>query len=233
MKIKCLLLDTDLESVSLLAKAIKQHYVFELTNEFSNPLEAKKILNVEQVDIVFLDTDLGMFNAFEFLSTLKYVPYFVLLSSTEDSAFQAFEHDAVDYLLKPFSEERLKKCLDKCIKIMKSNYEEENENEEYLLVKHEGKSIKLALSKISYIKAFGDYCRINMTNYDSYLILTTLSKIAKKLPNDIFQRAQRSYIVNLKRITKLNSRSVFINEYEIPLGRQVTKQIREAYNKLF
>jgi DNA-binding LytR/AlgR family response regulator len=54
----------------------------------------------------------------------------------------------------------------------------------------------------------------------------------KKLPKDIFYRAQRSYIVNLKKITKLNSRSVYINEYEIPLSRNISKAIREAYKKL-
>ena len=54
----------------------------------------------------------------------------------------------------------------------------------------------------------------------------------KKLPKDIFYRAQRSYVVNLKKISKLNSRSVYINEYEIPLSRSISKAIREAYKKL-
>jgi two-component system LytT family response regulator len=232
MKIKCLLLDTDLDSVKPLSRLLKQHYLFELTHEYSHLLEAKSILNSEEIQIIFMDTDLGILNAFEFYNSLKNKPMLVLFSSSKDFAYEAFENDAIDYLLKPFSEEKIKNCLEKCIRRIKINYEEDDDNDESVLVKHEGNSIKLALNKITHIKAMGDYITIYMINFDSYMILTTLSKMEKKLPKDIFYRAQRSYIVNLKKITKLNSRSVYINEYEIPLSRNISKAIREAYKKL-
>lgn len=232
MKIKCLLLDTDLDSVKLLSKALMRHYLFELSYEFSQPLEAKSILNSETFDIIFLDTDLGILNGIEFLSSLKNRPNFVFISASTDFAFEAIENDAVDYLLKPFSEERIQACLEKCIRRIKISYDDDDDDQEFILVKHDGKTIKLALNKITHIKAMGDYVSIFMTNFDSFMILTTLSKIEKKLPTDIFYKAQRSYLVNLRKISKLNSRSVFINELEIPLSRNITKSIREAYKKL-
>lgn len=233
MKIKCLLLDTDLTSVNLLTNQLRENYAFELNHILSNILEAKDILLKNNIDLVFINIDLGFINAFEFLTTLKQKPQVVFICTSEEFAYQAIESDAIDYLLKPLDANRLSFCLYKCIRRFKSIREDDDENgNETLVVKHEGKTIKISLNKIAYIKAFGDYLRIYTANFDSYLILKTMKDIEKILPADIFYRAQKSYIVNIRKITKINSRSLSINDYEITMSRQISKKLREVFKNL-
>jgi len=233
MKIKCLLLDTDLSSVNLLSNHLKQNNIFELDHIFSNVIEAKEFLNSKTIDIIFIDVELGLINAFEFMDSLKQKPEVVFISSSEEFAYQAIENDAIDFMLKPLNKARLNTCLDKCLRRLNYLLEEQDKEEvKTIKVKHKHKTIKIAVNKIAYIKAFGDYLKIYTTNFDSFIILSTMKDMEKLLPANLFYRAQKSYIVNIEKITKINSRSLFINDYEISISRKITKTLREYFNKL-
>ncbi|SHI72905.1 two component transcriptional regulator, LytTR family [Mesonia phycicola] len=236
----CIIIDDE-----AMARAIVEQFTIENKNltldaEFSDAIQAIKYLNQNQTDLIFLDIHMPTFNGFELIQTLKNPPKIILTTSDRNFAIEAFEYDCiVDYLVKPISRERFDKSVNKVLSINKStqpslsskNEEINQENEKFLYVNIDRRLIKIDIPTIYLIEAKGDYILIKTTS-KNYTVHSTLKKIEEKLPNDLFLKIHRSYIINTKQIIDIEDNSVLIEKDVIPVSRSNRPELMKRLNLL-
>lgn len=219
---------------------IKQHC--NLVNEinviedFSNAISAIKFLNNQDVDVIFLDIHMPDFTGFDFIQTLKNPPTIILTTSDKNLAIEAFEYECiVDYLVKPISEERFKKAIHKAKNFgsrpSKTESSKSESPDQQLYVNIDRRLIKIDMPSIYLIEAKGDYIHIK-TEDQNYTVHSTLKKIEDKLPDDLFLKVHRSYIINVKKIIDIEDNSVLIKKDVIPVSRSNRPELMKRLNLL-
>lgn len=233
----CIIIDDELTAITILNKLSTNVSDLNLVEEFSNALQAIKYLNQNEVDLIFLDIHMPGFTGFDFIQTLKNPPKIILTTSDANFAIQAFEYDCiVDYLVKPITQERFNKALDKAklaIVVSKSNASliEEDAGVNDLYVNIDRRLIKIDLQSIYLVEANGDYINIK-TETKNYKVHSTLKKIQKKLPDSLFLKIHRSYIINVDKIIDIEDNSVLIKKDVIPISRSNRPELMKRLNLL-
>ena len=236
----CIIIDDEMMARAVIAQMISLHTKLNVVEEFSNAIEAIKYLNKNEVDVIFLDIHMPDFTGFDFINTIKNPPKIVLITSDKNFAINAFEYDCiVDYLVKPLTEERFERAMQKLnwrVDTSKnkniSNEDatpKDNINEFYINISN--RLIKIDIPTITIIKAKGDYISIK-TDTNSYTVHTTLKKIEDKLPTDLFLKIHRSYIINTKKIIDIEDNSVLIGKDVIPVSRGNKPELMKRLNLL-
>lgn len=207
--------------------------------EFDNAIEAIKFLNQFKVDLVFLDIHMPGFTGIDFIQTLKNPPKIVMTTSDTDFAIASYEYEAiVDYLVKPITQDRFQKCIQKVkntsmgtSSATTSATEHENTLGEDLYINIDRRLIKLKFAEILLIEAKGDYINIKTESKD-YLVHTTLKKILEKLPEDRFLQIHRSFVINFNKIVDIEDNSVLIEKNVIPISRTNRPELMRRLNLL-
>jgi len=176
-------------------------------------------MNSNAVDLIFLDIHMPDFTGFDFIDTIKNPPKIVLTTSDPNFAIQAFGYDCiVDYLVKPITPERFKKAIDKAEAIKPVVVEEkassgqvETSSGNDLYVNIDRRLIKIDIPSIYLVEAKGDYIQIK-TEDKNYTVHSTLKKIEEKLPDSLFLKIHRSYIINVDKIIDIEDNSVLIKK---------------------
>ncbi|TBX67034.1 response regulator transcription factor [Flavobacterium silvisoli] len=236
----CIIIDDEMLARAVIAQMISLHTELNVVEEFSNAIEAIKYLNKNEVDVVFLDIHMPDFNGFDFINTIKNPPKVVLITSDKNFAINAFEYDCiVDYLVKPITEERFEKAMQKLNwrvdtskkddTSLNDNMPVEKTNEFYVNINN--RLIKIDIPTITIIKAKGDYISIK-TDTTSYTVHTTLKKIEEKLPKNLFLKIHRSFIINTKKIIDIEDNSVLIGKDVIPVSRGNKPELMKRLNLL-
>lgn len=219
--------DSSLQRLSIV-KLIKDHPSLALVAEYNNAIETKNGLLDIEVDLIFLDIEMPILSGFDLLDDLPNKPQIIFVTGKTKYAFKAFDYDAVDYLHKPISKERFLNAVSKAINLFKLRTEGiQVEDEEFIFVKSNLKNRKVLLSKLKYIEALGDYVKF-VTETDSFVVLSTMKSFQNQLPADRFLRIHKSYIVNLEKIERYNSRNIEIDKQQIPLSRNKKTELVEA-----
>ena len=213
-KLKCILVDDEPLARKILKSYIDQMEDLELLTELKSALELKEYLSKNSCDIVFLDINMPLLSGLDLIKNFKLDAYVIFTTAYPEHAVDAFEYDAVDYLLKPIPFERFLKAVDKVRNMRDSDTPQTSAN--WLLVKENKRLYQVPLNKIYYLQAYGDYVKIICAD-KTYLTKDKFSELLKKL-NSRFQRCHRSYSVNLDHIQYLEGNQVFINDGYIPLS---------------
>jgi DNA-binding LytR/AlgR family response regulator len=210
-----------------------------ILEEFSNAIEAIKFLNEHKVDLIFLDIHMPTFSGLDFIRSLKNPPKIILTTSDPQFAIEAFEYDfIVDYLLKPVQSTRFKKAIEKtkietlkeaAAKTETSLNKIDIENDFYVNI--DRRLIKIDLSSIYLIEAKGDYIKIKTESKD-YVVHSTLKKIEDKLPDALFLKIHRSFIINIKKIIDIEDNSVLIQKDVIPVSRSKRPELMKRLDLL-
>lgn len=228
----CLILDDDRVSRLALEELIKQTGTCEIIGSCERVGEALKVLNSNQIDIIFLDIEMPEMTGFEFLETLSDNPFIIFISSRESYALKAYETSATDYLLKPFSLERLLKSINK-VKDAKAQHSK-NKIEtpsKSIFVKADSAFIKLELESVNWIESLGDYVTIH-SDERKYVVNITMKKVEEKLSSASFCRIHRSFIVNLNKIDKIEENIVIIKNKTFPVSRSNKRDLYDRINLL-
>ena len=217
----CIIIDDEKTARIIIKKLSSQVENFTVVDEFSNAIQAIKYLNENEVDLVFLDFHMPDFNGLDFLKTIKKPLKIILTTSDPNFAIEAFEYDSIiDYLLKPIELPRFIKAVQKAgnhISIAHRNTEDiKNKNDFYVNI--DRRLIKIDLHSIYMIEAKGDYINIR-TEEKNYIVHSTLKKIEEKLPDSLFLKVHRSYIINVKKIIDIEDNSVLIKKDMVPISR--------------
>ena len=208
----------------------------KVVNEFSNAIEAIKYLNHNEVDLIFLDIHMPDFTGFDFIQTLKNPPQVILTTSDNNFAIEAFEYNCiVDYLLKPISFPRFEKAISKAeqgynnSKVNGISVQDSSENDLYVNI--DRRLIKIDIPSIYLVEAKGDYINVK-TSEQNYTVHSTLKKIEEKLPDHLFLKVHRSYIINVKEIIDIEDNSVLIKKDLVPVSRSNRPELMKRLNLL-
>ncbi|MDX1364017.1 LytR/AlgR family response regulator transcription factor [Arenibacter latericius] len=228
MKLRSIIVDDSSMQRMAVVKLINNHPSLALVAEYSNAIEAKNGIKNNDIDLIFLDVEMPIITGFDLLESLDNRPQVILITGKPDYALKAFEYDVTDYLHKPITLAR----FDAAVKRALTKYEQINkvvEDEEHIFVKSNLKKRKVILNDIKWIEALGDYIKL-VTDEANIVILSTMKSFEKQLPEDKFLRIHKSYIVNLERIEKFNSKNVEVDGKQIPLSRNKKTELAEALN---
>ncbi|MFY9243048.1 MAG: LytTR family DNA-binding domain-containing protein [Polaribacter sp.] len=234
----CIIIDDEKMArviIRTLCDDIKGLHVIE---EYSNAMQAIKFLNGNEIDLIFLDIHMPDFNGLDFIQTLKNPPKIILTTSDPKFAIEAFEYDfIVDYLLKPLTLPRFQKAVLKAEKktITSKNNKQEADNKPAIdndfYVNIDRRLIKIDLPSIYLIEAQKDYIKIKTENKE-YIVHSTLKKIEEKLPESLFLKIHRSYIINIKKIIDIEDNSVLIKKDVIPISRSKRPELMQRLDLL-
>jgi len=203
----------------------------------ANAIQAIKYLNQNEIDLIFLDIHMPDFTGFDFIETLKNPPKIILTTSDSNFAIQAFEYDCiVDYLVKPITLERFQKAIQKAeskasAPKLSSSEKVETTSGNDLYVNIDRRLIKIDIPSIYLVEAKGDYIHVKTEN-QNYTVHSTLKKIEDKLPNDLFLKIHRSYIINVDKIIDIEDNSVLIKKDVIPVSRSNRPELMKRLNLL-
>ncbi|MCE5345993.1 MAG: LytTR family DNA-binding domain-containing protein [Bacteroidales bacterium] len=201
------IIGADKKSCNLLEEFVGKSSSLNLVGSFSDIDSVRNQLSGRQdIDIAFLDTDILEMDFFDFLNSLDYQPNIIIVSSSDVNALKAFEHNVVDYLLKPLTYSRFFKAIDKAIKYY-LHKEDRNSGDNEIFIKKGSSLVKLKLKDIIYIEALENYVTLN-TNDERFTIHFTMKAIENQLPPGIFIRVHRSYIVNKSMIQAIKENSL-------------------------
>ncbi len=236
----CIIIDDEMMARAIIAQYVTSQTKIKVAEEFPNAIQAIKYLNENEVDVVFLDIHMPDFTGFDFIKTLKSPPKIILVTSDKNFAFEAFEFDCiVDYLVKPITEERFNKAIQKLhFRHPVSKSTEKNSgkadtvaeaNEFYVNIGN--RLIKIDIPSVTLVQAKGDYIVIK-TDSSTYTVHTTLKKIEDILPDNLFLKVHRSYIINTKKIIDIEDNSVLIGKDVIPVSRGNKPELIKRLNLL-
>ena len=211
----------------IIAKLVNNHPNLHLIGDFSNAIEARGSMSVNTIDLIFLDIEMPVINGFDFLDGLKTKPQIIFITSKAEYAMKAFDYDATDYLQKPIALDRFNASVKRAIDTHLLKTETSDEDGEHIFIKSNLKKLKIFTAKIKWIEAFGDYVKV-VTEEDSNLVLSTMKSFEKDLSQDKFIRVHKSYIINIDKVERFNSRFAEIGITKIPLSRHKKEALVKA-----
>lgn len=229
----CIIIDDDV-AARLIIKQLCKKASLHIKEEFSSAIEAIKYLNSNKVGLIFLDIHMPTFSGFDFIKTIKNPPKIILTTSDKNFALQAFEFESViDYLVKPITLERFQKSLKKLSKPTTEVIESKSslEKDDFIFVNVDKRLVKIKIIDILLIEAKGDYINIK-TAEKNYIVHSTLKKIKDKLPESLFLRIHRSYIINTAEIIDIEDNTVLIRKHVVPISRSHKSELIEKLNLL-
>ncbi len=219
--ISCVVVEDDPVAQKVLEVVIQKTAFLSLKKSFSDPVEATAYLKTERVDLLFLDIEMPGITGLELLSLLDYKPSVIVVTAQQQYAVQAFEHNVLDYLVKPVSDySRFLKAVLKAKEVKESKKQPVAVGKSEappLFVKVDSLLHNINLNSILWIEAYGDYVKIN-TDQKMLMILSTLKGIEGKLPENQFVRVHRSFIVNIKRIDNIDPSNLQMGTKIIPIS---------------
>ena len=234
----CIIIDDEATARAIISKLCTNIPSLNVLEEFPNAMQAIKYLNQNEIDLIFLDIHMPDFTGFDFIETLKNPPKIILTTSDTNFAIQAFEYDCiVDYLVKPITLPRFEKAIHKAEakKQNTTNTKTSNTIEissgNDLYVNIDRRLIKIDMPSIYLIEAKGDYIQVK-TEDKNYLVHSTLKKIEDKLPDSLFLKVHRSFIINIKKIIDIEDNSVLIKKDVIPVSRSNRPELMKRLNLL-
>jgi len=200
----------DLESMrAVLTKLLANFDQIEVIGEASDYDEAKTIIQEEKPDLLFLDIDLNGQTSMDLLSNLDYQPMVIFITSHPDFAIKAFELNAVDYLLKPLSLERLSKAIEKVTSNKEDlawndiNSDEKFGIDHIILLTFDNKLCFVKIRDINYIEAYGNYTKVYLVDGKLSITYNSIKNWYTKLPEDVFIQIHRSTIINLLNVARI------------------------------
>jgi len=234
MKLNCLIVDDEPLAIKVLEAHIANIPSLIISGTCSNAFAAIDILKQGKTDLMFLDIHMPKLLGHEFVRTLRTAPKVIFTTAYREYALDAFELDAVDYLLKPITLERLVKAVNKVSNSIVIDQKDETSivnNEGFLYFRVDRKMIKVNYGEIVYVESLKDYVKIVRVAGKPLLVKQSISSLEEVLPANLFVRIHRSYIIALHKISAFTNHDVEIGGMEIPIGRlyahQLTRMARD------
>lgn len=214
MKIRAVIIEDEEPARELLKKYLSSEADIELIGEFTDGFSAAVGVNKDKPDLIFLDIQLPRLNGFEFLELLDYTPQIIFTTAYDEFAIKAFEQNATDYLLKPFSHDRLSKAVSKAREKYSVQPQQTKPVEEITenltasmpltrIVVKDSKGINvIPVNEVLYFEAQDDYVMIH-TAKGRYMKKQTLKGLEQRLNPNQFIRIHRAYIANSTEIQRI------------------------------
>ncbi len=217
-----LIVDDDEIQRKILHKLCENSGFFSSIIELCSALDLIKYLKDKRADVILLDIHMPNFSGIDFIKSIQDRPHVIFITGDKDFALEAFEYDAVDYLLKPVEFARFIKAITKAKERIDQESNTSENEKDYIFIKVDSRLVKLDYDDIFYIEAKGDYISC-VTEKKKYIVHSTLKKILEELPSNLFIQSHRSYIVNASKIKDIEDNSIVIHDLVVPIGRSIKK----------
>ena len=219
---RCIAIDDEPFALQLLKDYISQVPYLELVALCEDVFEANKILQQQEIDLVFTDIQMPRLTGLQFIQSLTERPMFILITAYEKFALEGFNLNVVDYLLKPVELSRFMLACNKAwelFQLKKAAKQSPETTLPYFFVNAEYRQVKVMYKDINYIEGLKDYIKINLqAPAKPLLVRMSMKSIEEELPSSQFIRIHKSYIVSIDSITSVRKSSVFIDQLELPVG---------------
>lgn len=228
-KLVCIAIDDEPLALELIKDNIKRIEFLNCIGTFTSVLKAEEFLKSNKVDLLFLDIQMPSKSGVEFAKSLK-DEMFIFTTAFESYALEGFELSAIDYVLKPIRSDRFEKACLKAKEWYDLKRSDSQNKEDSIIIRSEHSFIKLFIDEILYIEGLKDYVKVHVKNQTKpYLTRCNLKTIGDKLPNSIFKRVHKSYIVNLNCITRLDSDKIHLDSVTLPIGDAYKIEIKSVF----
>jgi two-component system LytT family response regulator len=226
-QIKCIAIDDEPLALQLIAGYVAKLPQLQLLHTFEDAITGAEFLRNSTVDLLFADINMPDISGIDLVRSLEVKPMVIFTTAYKNFAFEGFELEAIDYLLKPIDFKRFSKAIEKAEEYFQYKNAPKTENvNDSLYVYSEYRMVKINLADIEYIESMEDYIKIHQHNDKTILTLMPLKKVMEKLPADRFQRIHRSYIVPVNKIKSIHNRKVQLAEAELPVSETYMDFVR-------
>jgi len=214
-KIKCVIVDDEPLAISLLESYVSKISFLELVFSAENPILALEYIQNNESDLIFLDIQMPELTGINFMKIVGGKQKYILTTAYSEYALQGYEHNVVDYLLKPISYDRFYKSA---LKAQERFIVREDAADTFFFVKSSGQQHRINFEDIFYIESIKDYVNIRTVNQE-YIVLDTLKSLELQLSEWSFTRIHKSFIINMSKIKSIGVKKLILSsEQEIPIG---------------
>lgn len=231
--LKCIVIDDEPLAARLIGSYIERTPFMELVGVFGSAQEAIKTLLEERIDVAFLDIQMPQLTGLEMAKIVPEGCEIVFTTAYEKHAVESYKANALDYLLKPVSYDDFLRAANKALRQveLKHRLRTFDSDAEAIIVKSDYKLVQIPLTKILYIEGLKDYVKIFVENEQKCVMtLVSMKHLEKNLPNTMFMRIHRSYIVNLAKINRIERLHVVIGDATLPISESYRPSIAEYVN---
>lgn len=199
-----------------------------------NAFLASSMLREKTPDMLILDIEMPGLSGLQLARSLKQLPYIIFISSHSHYAAEAFDVDAIDYLVKPIVPERLLRAIDKVRQLMElkrstpANDGFKASDETSFFIKEKGVFTKILHDDILYIEALADFVHIFLNNGTKKIALVNLKNLEQQLPANHFIRISRTHIINKQKITSIESSSISLDKINLQVGKSFSESVLQS-----
>jgi len=199
----------------------------KLEKTFTKQNEAQKYINNYPVDLIFLDIQMPNKNGIDFYKILEKDIMVIFTTAFSEYAVEGFNLNATDYLLKPFSFERFETAVQK----VRNEYQFRHMTnaQTHLMIRADYKLYRIEYEDIKYIEGLDDYIQIHLENKTKVVARFSMKNIISKLPENLFIRVHRSFIVPIKKIKTIQNKTILIDEISIPIGDTFREDVQNLF----
>lgn len=227
---KCIIIDDEPLAIDILKEYCIKLDFLELEGTFNNPLESIPVIKQKKIDLIFCDIEMPQMNGIDFIESLENRPLFIFTTAYPHYAVEGFELNAVDYLVKPIRYGRFVKAVSRAQGLItkRNNLSDahifsssggSDRNDNFIFVKAEYENIKIRIDTIKYVQGLKDYLKIHVeASNKPILTLMSFKELSEKLPSNQFERAHKSFLINVNHIGSIQRNRIVIDDIRIPIG---------------
>jgi two-component system LytT family response regulator len=199
-----------------------------------NALVTREQLQNHQPDLLVLDVEMPGLTGIQLAKSIRHLPFTIFITSHPNYAVDAFELDAVDYLVKPVQPERLLRAIDKvkvlaAIKATTLPAEAfQQKDEESFFIKDKNTFLRIPYADVLYAESLGDFVNIFLQSGEKKIALVSMKNLEQQLPQQLFLRISRSHLVNIQKVTAVDSDAVHIGKLQLLIGKTYTDIVMHA-----
>lgn len=231
----CLIIDDEPLAIDVIKTHISRIPFLNLIGETTSAFEALDLLNSLQVDLIFLDIQMPELTGIELLNSINKKPLVIFTTAYPEYALKSYELDAVDYLVKPIPFERLLKAINKAKNrfspsIKTQPQQESKQEQEYIFVKTEYKSVRINLGDIHFVESMKDYVTFHLNN-EKVTSLLSIKNVEQQLPKNRFIRIHRSFIIALDKIMEVERNTLLVKNERLTIGTNYRETVKGLIDK--
>ncbi len=229
--INCIVVDDEPLARQLIESYIDQLPDLQSIGNYQTAIEAFAALHQHQVDVIFIDIEMPGITGLNFIKSLKICPKVIFITAYTEYAVDAFEINAIDYLVKPVTFERFLKAVQRVglNENLPELVQQQTLNLSYIFLKVDKRLVKVDLSSIVHIEGLGDYLKVH-TTHQTYVTYMKLGKLESLLPTSMFIRIHRSSIVNTSFIQFIEGNVVKVNNTDFAIGQTYREGLLKKLN---
>lgn len=226
--LKCVSIDDEPLALKLIREYVSRFPALQMLRTFDDAITGAEFLKRTTIDLLFIDINMPDITGIDLVRSLEHKPIIIFTTAYKNFAFEGFELEAIDYLLKPIDFKRFTKAVEKAIDYYQyKNTPTEEHHDESLYVYSEYRMVKISLKDIEYIESMEDYVKIHVHDAKTILSLMPLKTVLEKLPADKFQRIHRSYIIPVNKVISVKNRKVQLPGIELPISESYAPFVRD------